>query len=208
MKHLPVPLKDLSRLTLACVMLTCATAQLTAAESIVWHAESQTIDVDIDNKPLSSVAADFQKATGRPIHVPAGVSKTVSLKFSGKPINEGVAKILDGLNYHAEGTGAEARIVVIDPSGTTTPAPGGGRSVAVSATPRVPVPTAPMNTVYKIPSKDTGKGSKGGPGGTSAGGGSTDRAVEFLMREAAGGSRDGGSRDGGSKRTSPSRPPR
>lgn len=205
MKTLPVQFKDLSRLTLACALMTYATAGLRAAEAIVWHAESQTMDVDIDNKPLASVAADFQKATGRPIQIPPGITKTVSLKFSGKPMHEGVAKILDGLNYHSEGTGADTRIVIIDPSGTTTTTTTPGRSVA--SVPRPILPIAPVNTVYRPPGKDSGKGTKGVSGsGSSAGGGSADRAVEMILREAAGGG--GSSRDGGSKRTSPSRPPR
>lgn len=202
MKLLPAPLKDLSRLTLACVLMTCATATSRAAEAIVWHAESETMDVDIDNKPLASVAADFQKATGRSIHIPPGVTKTVSLKFSGKPMGEGLSKILDGLNYHSEGTGAETHIVVLDPSGATTTGP--VRSVA--SMPRPVMPIAPVNTVYKPPGKDSGKGGSARGGDTSGaggtGGGRTERAVEAIMR-AAGGDAGGGSgtRDSGSKRS-------
>lgn len=216
MKRMSLSSKRLNSLVLTGLLLASTTPCILAAEPITWHPDSQTIDVDIDNKPLSSVASDFQKATGRTIHIPTGVTKTVSLKFSGKPVNEGVAKILDGLNYHTEGTGNETHIVIVDPNATntTSPTPTGGRSVAASGAPRITPPPSPANTVYKFPSKDSGK-SGGGPGGsgatTSSGRNpSTDRLIEML------GGSGGGSRDGGSKRSSggssgssgPSRPPR
>ena len=200
------------------LLLASAAPRLLAAEAIVWHADSQTMDVDIDNKPLSSVAADFQKATGRTIQVPPGVTKTVSLKFNGKPMSESVSKILDGLNYRTEGTGSEAHIVVIDPTAIASPTPTTGstgvRAVATTGAPKVTAPINPSSMVFKVPGKDTGKG---GTGTGGPGGGYTGRGGDMSGRDFGGG---GGSRDGSSRRSTssgsssgssgsfPSRPPR
>lgn len=225
MKTLPW-LKHSFRIAFAGVLLTQASGtHLRAAEgnSIVWHQDSNTIDVDIDNKPLSAVVTEFKNATGREIHVPAGMTKTVSLKFSGKPMSEGVAKILDGFNYYGETHGNESRIVVVDPNGSP-PVPVGVRPTMV-----MPRPTAPGGN--RPPGGGPG-GFGSGPGGLaggrgdSRGGGSTsgDRtkrsdaeraAMELIMREAGmkgGGSDRGsysrGSGSGGGTSSGKSRSPR
>ncbi len=199
---------------LACLLMTpCLTGRLTAAEatnSIVWHVETNTLDVDIDNKPLSVVVADFKKATGREIHVPPGMTKTVSLKFAGKPMSEGLARILDGLNYYGETRGNESRIVIVDPNGAP-PIPTGVRPMP---TPR-PTPPGGIAGGNRPPGSFGGPGGPGGPGsfggnrgGDNRGGGATsggDRskrdveraAMELIMRE-AGMSRGGSSDRGGS----------
>ncbi|MCD6051335.1 MAG: hypothetical protein K0Q55_2739 [Verrucomicrobia bacterium] len=171
-----------------------------ATNSIVWHAEANTLDVDIDNKPLSVVVADFKKATGREIHVPPGMSKTVSLKFSGKPMSEGLAKILDGFNYYTEKRETGSRIVVIDPNGAT-PIPVATRPIAI---PRPPTPITPSGQppgMSGAPSGFTGgrTDGRGGSGGTT-GGGDRDRTVrtqeqqvlDALVREAARSTRESG----------------
>ena len=104
-----------------------------ATNSIVWHAEANTLDVDIDNKPLSVVVADFKKATGREIHVPPGMTKNISLKFSGKPMSEGLARILDGFNYYGETHGEVSRIVIVDPNGAPPVPTGAGCGVRAAA---------------------------------------------------------------------------
>ena len=208
MKTLPFLVNCSSRFMLACLLMTpCLTGRLTAAEatnSIVWHAETNTLDVDIDNKPLSVVVADFKKATGREIHVPPGMTKTVSLKFAGKPMSEGLARILDGLNYYGETRGTESRIVIVDPNGAP-PIPTGVRPMP---TPRPPSPSGVAGSRSGGP-----PGGFGGPGGFSGNRGSDPRggsatsgdrskrdaeraAMELIMREA--GLKGGGSSDRGS----------
>ncbi len=180
-----------------------------ATNSIVWHAEANTLDVDIDNKPLSVVVADFKKATGREIHVPPGMTKNISLKFSGKPMSEGLARILDGFNYYGETHGEVSRIVIVDPNGAP-PVPTGVRM----AMPRPPASTGSMGS--RPPGGSSGfsgqpggfTGSRGdGRGGDGRSGGSTssdrDRkpktqeqiALEMLVREAAKSSGAGGGGD-------------
>lgn len=207
MKTLPFLVNCSSRFMLACLLMTpCLTGRLTAAEatnSIVWHAETNTLDVDIDNKPLSVVVADFKKATGREIHVPPGMTKTVSLKFAGKPMSEGLARILDGLNYYGETHGTESRIVIVDPNGAP-PIPTGVRPMP---TPR-PAPPGGFAGGNRPPGGFGGPGGfSGNRGGDNRGGGATsggDRskrdveraAMELIMREA--GLKGGGSSDRGS----------
>jgi hypothetical protein len=209
MKTLPVVKNCSSRFMLACLLVApCLTSRSQAAEatnSIVWHAESNTLDVDIDNKPLSVVVVDFKKATGREIHVPPGMTKTVSLKFADKPMSEGLARILDGFNYYGETHGNESRIVIVDPN-AAPPLP-------ISARP-MPMPRPPSPTGVAGGNRPPGGfGGPGGPGGFSGnrggdnrGGGTTtgDRskkdlerqALEMIMREA--GMSKGGSSDRGS----------
>ncbi len=202
---------------LAGIMLTQAgSTALQAADatnSIVWHAEANTLDVDIDNKPLSVVVADFKKATGREIHVPPGMNKTVSLKFSDKPMSEGLAKILDGFNYYTEKRETGSRIVVIDPKGAT-PIPVATRPISI---PRPPTPTGAVTGqtpgMGGSPSGFTGGRTDGrGGSGTTTGGGERDRTprtqeqqvLDALVREAARSTRE----SGGSmrERTTPSSP--
>jgi hypothetical protein len=202
--------KHLGSLSLAFVLLMDgASGGLSGAEltnSIVWHAEANTLDVDIDNKPLSVVVADFKKATGRDIFVPPGMTKTVSLKFSGKPTSEGLARILDGFNYYTEHRGTESRIVIVDPNGSP-PVPTGVRPMPM---PRPPSPTGTVTGRPPGMSPSVGGLSPGmnGSRGDSRGGGTTgerDRGrdaerqvLEAIMKEIGGksGSRDGGSKDG------------
>jgi len=208
MKTLPMWFKFCGRFTLVW-LFTASTAnwQVIAADatnSIVWHAEANTLDVDIDNKPLSVVVADFKKATGREIHVPPGMTKNISLKFSGKPMSEGLARILDGFNYYGETHGEVSRIVIVDPNGAP-PVPTG---VRIATMPRPPAPTG------SIGGRPTGgsSGFGGSPGGLagsrgdgrSGGSTSSDRdraprtqeqiALEMLVREAAKSSGAGGDR--------------
>jgi hypothetical protein len=215
MKTLPTWFKFCGRFALVCLFTASAASwQVTAADatnSIVWHAESNTLDVDIDNKPLSVVVADFKKATGREIHVPPGMTKTVSLKFSGKPMSEGLARILDGFNYYGETHGEVSRIVIVDPNGAP-PVPTGVRTAATM--PRPPAAMGGMGN--RPPGGSSGfsgqpggfSGSRGdGRGGDGRSGGSTssdrDRTprtqeqitLEMLVREAAKSSGAGGGGD-------------
>lgn len=210
MKTLPFLVNCSRWFMLASLSMTpCLTGRLAAAEttnSIVWHAETNTLDVDIDNKPLSVVVADFKKATGREIHVPPGMTKTVSLKFADKPMSEGLARILDGLNYYGETRGNESRIVIVDPNGAP-PIPTGVRPMPM------PRPASPSGFTggNRPPGSFGGPGGPGGfsgnRGGDNRGGGTAsgvDRskrdveraAMELIMREA--GIKGGGSSDRGS----------
>lgn len=174
------------------------TAQTT--NSIIWNSEANTLDVDIDNKPLSVVAADFKKATGREMKVPPGVNKTVSLKFKDKPMGEGLSRILSGLNYYTEHGESGSRIVIVDPNGSP-PVPTVGRVGAPMMRPPPPPVSAGVRPGFP-------GGGKSGPSGAMTGGGpngSADRdrsrrdlereTLELIMREA--GMRRDGSRDGG-----------
>lgn len=190
-----------------------------AADSIVWHAESNTLDADIDNKPLSAVAADIKKATGRDIHVPPGMSKMVSVKFTGKSTSEGLSRILDGFNYYTETHENVTRIVIIDPNNVAT-AP----TVARSTIPRPPSPGGAG--AFKAPpatspagggggslfgnrdSRGTGLLGSGGAAGSSASDRAKQQAAQEALRElykSGGGSprgdrpRDGGSDSGRSR---------
>ncbi len=211
MKTLPKWFNFCSRFALVCLFtgstVNWRAVAADATNSIVWHAESNTLDVDIDNKPLSVVVADFKKATGREIQVPPGMTKTVSLKFSGKPMSEGLARILDGFNYYGETHGEVSRIVIVDPNGAP-PVPTGVRTATM------PRPPSSMGGMGNRP-PGGGSGFSGQPGGFSGnrgdgrGGGSTgsdrdrDRsprtqeqiALEMLVREAAKSSGAGGGGD-------------
>jgi hypothetical protein len=209
MKTLPTWFRFCGHFALVCLFTASATnwraVAADATNSIVWHAEANTLDVDIDNKPLSVVVADFKKATGREIHVPPGMTKTVSLKFSGKPMSEGLARILDGFNYYGETHGEVSRIVIVDPNGAP-PVPTGVRTAAT-----MPRPPSPTGSVGNRPSVGS-SGFSGQPGGftgsrgdgRSGGSTSSDRdrtprtqeqiALELLVREAAKSSGAGGDR--------------
>lgn len=209
-------------LLVVCVLLVHGSA-VQAADSIVWHPESNTMDADIDNKPLSAVAADIKKATGREIHVPPGMSKMVSVKFAGKSTSEGLSRILDGFNYYTETHENVTRIIIIDPS-NTSPTP----SVARSTMP-MPRPPSPGSTGAFKPPTPTGGGSGSlfgnrdsrGTGllGNSTGTGAvSDReraakqqaaqeALRELYKSGGGASRSDRPRDGGSD-SGRSRPPR
>lgn len=172
------------------------------ASPIMWNAEEKTLAADIDNKPLTYVATEFKKATGKDIVVPPGVTKNVSVKFNGKTMNEGLSRMLDGLNYYTEVHGTESRIMIVDPNG----GPAAPTTIARPPTgiPRLPGPPNGSSAIYRPP------GSGGGPGGGKGDGksGSTvdqremqRQVFEALAREAA---RSGGKsgRDGGGDRGS------
>lgn len=199
MKTLPVLLKSLNRAALAGLLLAqlshSAMHAADATNSIVWNAEQKTLDMDIDNKPLSVVVADFKKATGREIVVPPGVTKTVSVKFSGKSMSEGLSRALDGLNYYTEVHGTELRIVIVDPNG----APATPQRTAVIV-PRPPTPNS-SSAIYRPPGTTGGPGGKGdGKSGSTADQKEMQRQVfEALAREAARSGKSG--RDGGGDRS-------
>ena len=81
-------------LILAAVVAEGATAGL-----VRWHPESATLDASLSRAPLSKVLSDIGAMTGWDVMVEPGMRASVSTRFNGLPINQGLRRILGGLNF-------------------------------------------------------------------------------------------------------------
>lgn len=152
------------------------------ARTIVWHSEQQLMDADIDNQPLSVVVDEFRKATGGEIHVPPGVSKTVSVKFAGLTMGQALPRFFGSLNYYAERQSPTLHIHLLDPN-----APSSAPSTTTVATvPRLPSIPKPASAIVQKPADPrfgSGKSRKG-PGNGAVTGADTERMViDTILRE-------------------------
>lgn len=87
------------------------------APRLVWHADTQRLDADINSLPLTVVMKDLHEATGAEIELPGGLDRTVSVKFTDLPLGDALNRMLTGLNYYGSFVDGVYQLRILDPNG-------------------------------------------------------------------------------------------
>ena len=80
-------------------MLVGLVANAASSGIVRWHAASGTLDASLRQEPLSKVLSDIGALTGWDVLIEPGMRKTVSTRFEGLPLNQGLRRILGDLNF-------------------------------------------------------------------------------------------------------------